>query len=265
MFYWVRLGSGVFVLVSALMFVWAVLVPGRERPAVARPARNRPNRHRRPAIDVAGRRFTPEIRHEGRPSRRRSAVPGFRPTSRAATSATLFEHAWRHRLPLLLKGPTGCGKTRFVAHMAARLGAAAAHRRLPRRSHGGRPHRPLSAQGRRHGLGRRSADPRGARGRHLLPRRGGRGAQGRHRRAASADRRPPHPAAGAHRRGAGRAAGLHARRLLQPRLPEHPEGAEAVDAPALRRDRVRLSCRPSRRSRWSRPRAALRPSACVRW
>ena len=26
------------------------------------------------------------------------------------------------RLPLLLKGPTGCGKTRFVSHMAARLG-----------------------------------------------------------------------------------------------------------------------------------------------
>ncbi len=26
------------------------------------------------------------------------------------------------RLPVLLKGPTGCGKTRFVAHMAARLG-----------------------------------------------------------------------------------------------------------------------------------------------
>ncbi|CAA7617837.1 Protein NorQ [Candidatus Terasakiella magnetica] len=33
----------------------------------------------------------------------------------------LFELAWKHRLPLLLKGPTGCGKTRFVAHMAARL------------------------------------------------------------------------------------------------------------------------------------------------
>ena len=29
---------------------------------------------------------------------------------------------YRNRLPLLLKGPTGCGKTRFVAHMAARLG-----------------------------------------------------------------------------------------------------------------------------------------------
>jgi nitric oxide reductase NorQ protein len=34
----------------------------------------------------------------------------------------LFEHAFRNRLPLLLKGPTGSGKTRFVAHMAARLG-----------------------------------------------------------------------------------------------------------------------------------------------
>lgn len=36
--------------------------------------------------------------------------------------AALFEHAWRQRLPVLIKGPTGCGKTRFVEHMAARLG-----------------------------------------------------------------------------------------------------------------------------------------------
>lgn len=34
----------------------------------------------------------------------------------------MFEHAYAQRLPLLLKGPTGCGKTRFVSHMAARLG-----------------------------------------------------------------------------------------------------------------------------------------------
>ena len=34
----------------------------------------------------------------------------------------LFEHAYRQQLPALLKGPTGCGKTRFVEHMAARLG-----------------------------------------------------------------------------------------------------------------------------------------------
>lgn len=35
---------------------------------------------------------------------------------------TLFEAAWRTRMPMLLKGPTGCGKTRFVEHMAWRLG-----------------------------------------------------------------------------------------------------------------------------------------------
>jgi nitric oxide reductase NorQ protein len=33
----------------------------------------------------------------------------------------LFEAAYRHRLPVLLKGPTGCGKTRFVRFMAWRL------------------------------------------------------------------------------------------------------------------------------------------------
>ncbi|NML15258.1 CbbQ/NirQ/NorQ/GpvN family protein [Azohydromonas caseinilytica] len=39
-----------------------------------------------------------------------------------AAECALFEHAYRERLPLLIKGPTGCGKTRFVEHMAARLG-----------------------------------------------------------------------------------------------------------------------------------------------
>jgi len=34
----------------------------------------------------------------------------------------VFEAACAARLPLLLKGPTGCGKTRFVEHMAYRLG-----------------------------------------------------------------------------------------------------------------------------------------------
>ena len=34
----------------------------------------------------------------------------------------IFAAAHAASLPLLLKGPTGCGKTRFVAHMAARLG-----------------------------------------------------------------------------------------------------------------------------------------------
>ena len=34
----------------------------------------------------------------------------------------LFEAAHALRLPLMLKGPTGCGKSRFVEHMAWRLG-----------------------------------------------------------------------------------------------------------------------------------------------
>lgn len=33
----------------------------------------------------------------------------------------LFEAAYSNQLPLLLKGPTGCGKTRFMEHMAWRL------------------------------------------------------------------------------------------------------------------------------------------------
>ena len=34
----------------------------------------------------------------------------------------LFEAAYHARLPVILKGPTGCGKTRFVEYMAHRLG-----------------------------------------------------------------------------------------------------------------------------------------------
>ena len=35
---------------------------------------------------------------------------------------TLFEAGYALRMPLMLKGPTGCGKSRFVEHMAWRLG-----------------------------------------------------------------------------------------------------------------------------------------------
>lgn len=34
----------------------------------------------------------------------------------------LFEAAYRNAIPVLLKGPTGCGKTRFIEHLAWRLG-----------------------------------------------------------------------------------------------------------------------------------------------
>lgn len=38
-----------------------------------------------------------------------------------ADEIEMFEAAYNARLPVLLKGPTGCGKTRFVEHMAWRL------------------------------------------------------------------------------------------------------------------------------------------------
>ena len=38
-----------------------------------------------------------------------------------AGEVSLFEAAHAARLPVILKGPTGCGKTRFVEHMAWRL------------------------------------------------------------------------------------------------------------------------------------------------
>ena len=36
----------------------------------------------------------------------------------ARNEIALYEQAYRHRMPLILKGPTGCGKTRFVERMA---------------------------------------------------------------------------------------------------------------------------------------------------
>lgn len=48
-----------------------------------------------------------------------SEQPYYRPSAR---EVALYEHAYAHRLPLILKGPTGCGKTRFVEYMAWKLG-----------------------------------------------------------------------------------------------------------------------------------------------
>ena len=46
-------------------------------------------------------------------------LPFFQATGR---ECDLFRMAHDNGLPLLLKGPTGCGKTRFVEHMASKLG-----------------------------------------------------------------------------------------------------------------------------------------------
>ncbi|MBL8584720.1 MAG: CbbQ/NirQ/NorQ/GpvN family protein [Rhizobiaceae bacterium] len=44
--------------------------------------------------------------------------PYYRPVGK---EIELFEAAYAARMPVMLKGPTGCGKTRFIEHMAWRL------------------------------------------------------------------------------------------------------------------------------------------------
>ena len=48
-----------------------------------------------------------------------AAEPFYQPVG---AEVSVFEAAWHARLPVMLKGPTGCGKTRFVEHMAWKLG-----------------------------------------------------------------------------------------------------------------------------------------------
>jgi nitric oxide reductase NorQ protein len=45
--------------------------------------------------------------------------PYYRPV---ADEVELYEAAYSVRMPMMLKGPTGCGKTRFVEYMAWKLG-----------------------------------------------------------------------------------------------------------------------------------------------
>jgi nitric oxide reductase NorQ protein len=47
------------------------------------------------------------------------AQPYYRPV---ANEVSLFDAAYAVRMPMMLKGPTGCGKTRFVEYMAWKLG-----------------------------------------------------------------------------------------------------------------------------------------------
>ncbi|MEO3692763.1 CbbQ/NirQ/NorQ/GpvN family protein [Roseateles paludis] len=47
------------------------------------------------------------------------ATPAYLPQG---DECEVFAHAHAAGLPVLLKGPTGCGKTRLIEHMAARLG-----------------------------------------------------------------------------------------------------------------------------------------------
>lgn len=57
--------------------------------------------------------------HAAQLSKEGTSVPFYLPQG---DECEVFRAAHRNQIPLLLKGPTGCGKTRFVAHMAAVLG-----------------------------------------------------------------------------------------------------------------------------------------------
>ena len=59
------------------------------------------SRRGRSAVDCGGR-----VSHE---------APYYRPIHR---EVEVFHHAYRNQLALMLKGPTGCGKSRFVEAMA---------------------------------------------------------------------------------------------------------------------------------------------------
>ena len=93
----------------------------------------------------------------------------------------LFEQAHELKMPVMLKGPTGSGKTRFLQHMAYRLQSAAHHGGLSRGPDRQRPGGPVPVRRQRDRLGRRSPHSGGQARRHLLPRRVGRSAQGHHR------------------------------------------------------------------------------------
>ncbi len=61
---------------------------------------------------------TPKLETGSEDNELNQQLPFYRPQG---NEIELFEYAWRHQLPVLIKGPTGCGKSRFINHMAARL------------------------------------------------------------------------------------------------------------------------------------------------
>jgi nitric oxide reductase subunit B len=135
-FYWVRVAGGV----------------GSWRPAgvpgqlLRRPGRRRAWKAAATARAAAAARLKPPAESPWtcmfRPP---AAAPAAGPTpafyAAQGGECALFEHAFQARLPLLIKGPTGCGKTRLRRAHGRAPGPAADHRELPRRPERGRPGR----------------------------------------------------------------------------------------------------------------------------
>ena len=98
-------------------------------PGVRRSARwsaiGAPAAHGRAMTPASGRPMPEPRRRAGVGVRRPGcAIPGRRrrTTCPSATRSRSSKRATPDGLPVMLKGPTGCGKTRFVEHMAWRLG-----------------------------------------------------------------------------------------------------------------------------------------------
>jgi nitric oxide reductase NorQ protein len=61
---------------------------------------------------------SPEIKNGEQMENNVSDLPFYIPQH---NEVELFEYAFKHQMPVLIKGPTGCGKTRFISYMAAKL------------------------------------------------------------------------------------------------------------------------------------------------
>jgi hypothetical protein len=80
----------------------------------------------------------------------------------------IFKAAWRQRRAVMLKGPTGVGKTRFVEFMAATIGRPLITLFMPRGFDFCGSRRPIPIEGRRDGMDGRSAHEGSKGGRYLL-------------------------------------------------------------------------------------------------
>ena len=157
------------------------------------------------------------------------------------TEMQVFGAAFQQGLSVMLKGPTGCGKTRFVEADGARPRSPADYRGLSRRLDDRRSCWPVPPARRRNRLGRRSAHSSGPGGRHLLSGRDRRSPSGHHCRPPSTGGLSPSASHGTTRRDPGRGIGILPRRVVQPGLPERFEGSEGLDPSAHGGHRARLS------------------------
>ena len=152
----------------------------------------------------------------------------------------VFEKCHARGLPVMLKGPTGCGKTRFVEHMAWRLGrplvTVACHDDLSASDLTGR----YLIRGGETVWQDGPLTRGGARGRHLLSRRDRRGAPGHGRRHPPADRRSA--ACCRSRRPASSSRRRRASSWWSPTIPaiSTAQGPQAEHAAAVRLARVRV-------------------------